>query len=73
MSLTYDQLLFIQDQLCNNQFATDEEIGDILLYEAHVPYFYIDELLNYRKLFLSDPLVTLDFECQKIVVRNHQG
>ena len=52
MSLTYDQIEFIQDQLSNNEFATDDEIQDILLYEAHIPHFYLDELLSYRKTFL---------------------
>lgn len=68
MPLTYDQIEFIQNQLCNNEFSTDEELRDILIDEAHVPYFYIDELLSYRKIFLSDPLAILDFECQKIKV-----
>ena len=69
MSLTYDQIVFIQDQLCNNEFASDEEIRDILLDEAHVPYFYLDELLSYRKIFLSNPLAILDYECQAIKVK----
>lgn len=68
MSLTYDQISFIQDQLCNNEFASDEEIRSILINEAHVPYFYIDELLSYRKIFLTNPLATLDYECQRIKV-----
>ena len=68
MSLTYDQIEFIQNQLCNNEFSTDDEIRDILIDEAHVPHFYIDELLSYRKIFLSNPLAILDFECQKIKV-----
>lgn len=68
MSLTYDQIEFIRDQLCNNKFATDNEIQDILLYEGHVPHFYIDELLSYREVFLSNPLATLDYEQHKIKV-----
>lgn len=69
MSLTYDQIEFIQDQLCNNEMASDDEIRHILQDEAHVPYFYIDELLSYRKIFLYNPLAILDFECQKITVK----
>jgi len=69
MSLTYDQIEFIQKQLCDDEFSTDEEIRDILIDEAHIPHFYIDELLSYRKIFLSNPLATLDFECQKIKVK----
>ncbi|MDH5517469.1 MAG: hypothetical protein OEY36_06580 [Gammaproteobacteria bacterium] len=68
MPLTYDQIQFIQDQLCNNEFASDQEIEDILLHEAHVPHFYIDELLGYRKIFLSDPLAILDYEQHAITV-----
>jgi len=68
MPLTYDQIEFIQNQLCNNEFATDEEIHNILLNEAHVPHFYIEELLSYRKTFLSNPLATLDYEQHKIKV-----
>ncbi|MDH5393405.1 MAG: hypothetical protein OEY11_09490 [Gammaproteobacteria bacterium] len=68
MSLTYDQILFIQDQLSTNEFASDKEIEDILLYEAHVPHFYIDELLAYRQVFLSNPLASLDYEQQMIKV-----
>lgn len=69
MSLTYDQIRFIQDQLCNNEFATDDEIQEILLYEAHVPHFYIDELLSYRKVFLSNPLAMLDYEQHSIKIK----
>lgn len=69
MSLTYDQIEFIQDQLCNNEFATDNEIQDLLLYEGHVPHFYIDELLSYRKIFLSNPLAILDYEQHTIKVK----
>ena len=68
MSLTYDQITFIQDQLCNNEFATDDEIQQILLYEAHVPHFYIDELLSYRKVFLTNPLASLDYEQHSIKI-----
>ena len=70
MSLTYDQILFIQDQLSNNEFASNEEIENILIYEGYVPHFYIDELLGLRELFLTNPLATLDFECNQIKVRH---
>ena len=69
MSLTYDQIEFIQDQLCNNEFATDGEIEDIFINEAHVPHFYIDELLSYRKIFLTNPLATLDYELHTLTVK----
>ncbi|MDH5426295.1 MAG: hypothetical protein OEY29_15000 [Gammaproteobacteria bacterium] len=69
MSLTYGQIQFIQDQLCNNEFASDDEIREILLHEAHVPYFYLDELLSYRKIFLTNPLATLDYECHTLSVK----
>lgn len=69
MSLTYDQILFIQNQLSRNEFATDDELQDIFLYEAHVPHFYIDELISHRRIFLSNPLATLDYEQHKIIVK----
>lgn len=67
--LTYDQIQLIQEQLSNNDLASDDELENILLYEVYVPHYYIDELLGLRQVFLTNPLATLDFECNTIKVK----
>ena len=58
--MTEFQFNWVQDQLCNNEYAGDEEMRDFLLNSINVTEDEADKVMECRPLFIANPFICLD-------------
>ncbi len=74
VKLSDRQMDSINDQLRNNEYATDEEMIEFLVEEAKIPKkIASDAVLSYRDQFLTNPLAFLSHDGEKFTLNHHQS